>query len=63
MKKYKTLTSSQKSGKTRSIEEMAIELLAFQNQKQNTNKKKKEKRYDDDDSVGMEYIQNMLDNF
>lgn len=60
-RKYKTLTANQKSGKCRSIEEVAKELLAFQNQKQNTNKN--EEQYDDDDSAGMEYIQDMLDNF
>lgn len=60
-RKYKTLTAKQKSGKHRSIEEMAKELLAFQNK--NKDKKKKEEQYDDDDSAGMEYIQDMLDNF
>ena len=63
-RKYKTMTANQKSGKHRSIEEMAIELLAFQNaQNEKKKKKKKKEQYDDDDSAGMEHIQNMLDNF
>lgn len=60
-KKYKTLTSNQKCGKHHSVEEMAKDILAAQNKKQN--KKQKTEQYDDDDSAGMEYIQDMLDNF
>lgn len=64
-KKYKILTSNEKYGKHHSIEEIAKEILATQKQKQNKkqNKKTKTEQYDDEDSAGMEYIQDMLDNF
>lgn len=60
-KKYKVLTSNVKCGKHHSVEEIAKEILTAQKQKQN--KKQKTEQYDDEDSAGMEYIQNMLDNF
>lgn len=60
-KKYKVLTSNEKCGKHHSVEEIAKEILTAQKQKQK--KKQKTEQYDDDDSAGMEYIQDMLDNF
>lgn len=57
MKKYKIITSKQKCGKQHPVEEIAKEIIASQNKKQ------KKEQYDNDDSAGMEYIQDMLDNF
>lgn len=54
------MTANEKYGKQRTIEEMAAEILAAQ---ASQNKKQKKEQYDDEDSAGMEYIQDMLDNF
>jgi len=59
-RKYKMMTANEKCGKHRTIEEMAAEILAAQ---ASQNKKQKKEQYDDEDSAGIEYIQDMLDNF